>query len=234
MNLAIMQPYFLPYVGYFQLVSAVDHFVFYDDAQFIKNGWIERNRYLLDGQAKWFGVPLAKGRHDARINERHVSASFSREIVLNKLAFAYRNAPFRVWGLDLVEDLLSQVGPDIARFNGRVLQRLCSILELNTRFSWASDLVFDDACRGESRVIAIASALGASTYINPVGGMHLYDQRRFNDHGLELRFISPRLHEYRQFAGDFVPALSILDLLMFNSVEQVSDWAASTFVEAVR
>lgn len=232
MKLAIMQPYFLPYVGYFQLVSVVDHFVFYDDAQFIKNGWIERNRYLLDGQAKWFGVPLAKGRHDASINERHVSASFDKETVLNKLAFAYRRAPRRAWGLDLVDDLLSDTGPDIARFNGRTLQRLCEILEIGTRFSWASELSLDDACRGEDRVIAIARALGARTYINPVGGAHLYHKHRFNDHGLELCFISPRLDEYRQVAGGFVPALSILDLLMFNPPEQVSEWAKSPVVEA--
>lgn len=231
MNVAIMQPYFLPYLGYFQLIASVERFVLYDDAQFIKNGWIERNRYLLDGQARWFGVPLERGHHNDRIHERKVSSSFTKEDILNKISFAYRKAPNRVFVLDLLDEILTCTGPDVALFNGRTLQRLCGYLEIKTRFSWSSDLELKDDCRGVARVIAMVKALDGTSYTNPIGGAHLYCKDAFSEQGLELRFLSPKLTEYAQYGGGFTPALSIIDLLMFNSREQVSVWAKHPIAE---
>lgn len=223
-RVALMQPYFLPYLGYFQLIAASDCFVLYDTAQFIKNGWIERNRYLLDGEARWFGLPLAKGSHTLLINQRQVSAHFDPLPLLNKLAFAYRKAPHLERTLTWLEALLKLPAQNIAQFNELALRSCCSLLKLHTPIIRASEWASPSASRGQERVIEIIQAVGGSVYLNPAAGASLYTPQAFAAAGYGLELLKPSLAPYPQHSTAFVPALSILDALMFNELETVRTW----------
>ncbi len=225
-RLALMQPYFLPYLGYFQLIAAADQFICYDDVQFIKNGWIERNRYLLDGEAHWFRVSLAKGRHTGTIRERTVSQNFDLQGMLNKLRFAYRKAPFKTSILGWLEHQLADPPASIAVLNERVIRSCCQLLDIQTPILRSSDVLCDCHSHGQQRVIDIARAVGATHYINPMGGAHLYDAKTFAQAGLTLEFLRPVINSYCQGESNqpFVPGLSILDALMFNEPGTIAQW----------
>jgi hypothetical protein len=222
---ALMQPYFLPYLGYFQLIAASDCFVLYDNVQFIKNGWIERNRYLLEGEPKWFGLPLAKGSHSDMINQRHVSPHFDIDALINKLAFAYRKAPHAERTLTWLEALLKLPAHNIAEFNELALRSCCSLLRIHTPIVRASEWAPVSPARGQARVIEILQAIGGTRYLNPAAGAALYDSVEFASAGYRLELLKPDLAAYAQLDKPFVPALSILDLLMFNELDTVSTWA---------
>lgn len=221
-----MQPYFLPYLGYFQLIAAVDCFVVYDNVQFIKNGWIERNRYLLNAEPKWFGVALAKGSHTQHIMHKQISTQFAAGDVMNKLAFAYRRAPFRDSMLTWLTPLLNEPAESIAVLNERLLRACCQLIGLQTPLIKASDLLPRSHCTSQDRVIELIQACGASHYLNTIGGQALYTAEAFADAGITLEFLHPQLSPYAQGRVDaFTPGLSILDALMYNAPEQVGELA---------
>lgn len=224
-RVALMQPYFLPYLGYFQLIAASDCFVLYDNVQFIKNGWIERNRYLLDGNAKWFGLPLAKGKHTQMINERTVSPHIDTGALINRLAFAYRKAPHVERTLTWLGELLKLPADNVAQFNEIALRSCCSLLRIHTPILRASEWAAASEHRGQERVIEIIQAVGGDSYLNPAAGGHLYDSSAFLEAGYSLELLKAVLPAYDQCGEPFLPGLSILDALMFNELETVSAWA---------
>jgi hypothetical protein len=223
-RVALMQPYFLPYLGYFQLIAASDCFVLYDNVQYIKNGWIERNRYLLDGEPKWFGVPLSKGSHSQMIMERQVSPHFDVAKLINKLAFAYRKAPHVERTLTWLATLLGLPADNIAELNEVVLRSCCSLLGLQATIVRASIWAPPSLAKGQDRVIEVISAVGGTAYLNPLAGGALYDASDFAQAGYRLELLKSQLPAYPQRGQPFVPALSILDALMFNELDEVSAW----------
>ena len=223
-RVALMQPYFLPYLGYFQLIAASDCFVLYDNVQYIKNGWIERNRYLLGGEPKWFGLPLAKGSHCDMINQRHVSPHFDIDTLINRLAFAYRKAPHAERTLTWLDALLKLPAHNIAEFNELALRSCCSLLKIHTPIVRASEWAPTSQARGQDRVIEVISAIGGTRYLNPLAGGALYDSAEFAAAGYGLELLKPHLEPYLQLNQPFVPALSVLDAFMFNDLETLSGW----------
>ncbi|WP_219060398.1 WbqC family protein [Pseudomonas sp. UMAB-08] len=224
-RVALMQPYFLPYLGYFQLIAAADCFIIYDNVQFIKNGWIERNRYLLDGQPKWFGIPLAKSSHTQLIMDKRIASHFEIGSVLNKLAFAYRRAPYVRPMLAWLEALLSRPSENIAELNEHVLRSCCGLLKLNTPILKASELMPPSNLTGQDRVLELLRIVGGARYLNPVAGGELYHATDFSKAGVALEMLTPSLTPYEQRDKPFVPGLSILDALMFNEPQVVAAWA---------
>jgi len=221
MIVTIMQPYFFPYIGYFQLLAGSNIFVLYDDVQYIKGGWINRNRMLFDGKAKWLSFPVSKGSTFARINERkYVADPQVRHGLLRQLEATYHAAPHFNYMYALVEQLFDYDCLNVAKFNGNLVRRLALLLQLDCRIVTASDLAFDKNLTGQQRVIAICQELGASSYVNPIGGAALYDEKSFKEAGIRLRFLQPSIVAYPQFSEKFIPALSILDVLMFNSPDE--------------
>ena len=225
MKTAIMQPYFFPYIGYWQLIAAVDVFVVYDDVQYIKGGWINRNNILLNGAASWITLPVSSGHQQDRINQRHfVDYPHHCGKILKKLTAAYQKAPHFSEVKILFESLLAMETDNVANTLGRQLQQLAEHLGIATKFVNSSELNKADAgLAGQDRIIHICRATQADAYYNSIGGMPLYDQKAFVEAGINLRFIQPRPHIYEQFGQAFVPNLSILDALMFNSPAQIQD-----------
>ncbi len=221
MTAAVMQPYFFPYVGYFQLIAAADVFVVYDNIQYTKQGWINRNRILRDGAAALLSLPLKQASDYLDVRERELAASFRRDKMLNQIRASYRQAPYFDATFPLIETVVGYDENNLFRFLHHSIVKVCEYLGLTTVMRVSSQIAIDHGLRGQDKVIAICRALGAAIYVNTIGGVELYSREAFRAEGIQLQFIRSLPFEYPQFGGAFVPSLSIIDVLMFNPVETV-------------
>lgn len=218
-----MQPYFFPYLGYYGLLVAADVFVAYDNVQFEKHGWVNRNRILRDGGPEWWTAPVASAPLASTIAERRYHDwERQRARLLARLRDRYRRAPRRADALDLCAAAMDAGTDGVADINLHGLRTIAARLGLRVRILRASDVPHDAGLRGQQRVLAICAALGAGTYVNSIGGAALYDHAAFAARGIDLRFLRPRPDPYAQGGAEFVPNLSILDALMFLPVDEVA------------
>lgn len=209
-----MQPYFLPYVGYFNLISAVDHFVVYDEIKYTKKGWINRNRIQdSSSEIRVISLPLKSDSDFLPISKRFLSSDFDKEKLLRQISSAYRHASCYEYGMKIVETLFSSEDTNLFRFLYSSLNLIINELEIETQLHISSQIETSTDLFGEERVIGICKDIGATTYINPPGGVDLYSDANFQQNQLELLFVSPHLSEYSSVT-QFVPGLSIIDLLM--------------------
>ena len=218
-KVGIMQPYIFPYLGYFQVLNAVDEYVIYDDVQFIKGGWINRNNILVNGQKILFTLGLEGASPNKLINEIKVGDSDLQKLP-KTLAQAYARAPQKAPVLDLVTRICNYGDHNLARFIGNSLHEIAAYLEIPTKLVYSSSLKKDTSLKGQDKVLAICKELGAEMYINSIGGQELYDRAAFSAQGVELKFLKSDLIEYPQLGGAFMPGLSIIDVMMFNSPAQ--------------
>ncbi len=226
-RVAIMQPYFLPYIGYFQLINAVDEFIIYDNIQFSKKGWFHRNRLLQNGKDEYFTLPLKKDSDFLDVNERFLSESweFEKYKILRKIKENYRKAPFFEVSFPIIEAVFNFKNTNLFEFSFNSLKILCDRLDIKTSFIISSILDIDhETILGEAKVMALCKAVNATHYVNPIGGLELYSRSNFENCNLELSFIKSNPIVYQQFNENFVPWLSILDLMMFNSIDQIKLW----------
>jgi WbqC-like protein family len=221
MKLGVMQPYFLPYIGYFQLIAAVDSFIVYDNIQYTKHGWINRNRLLRNGEPALFSLPLKRASDFAAVRERELAVDFKPEKLLNQFVGAYRKAPYFGATMPLIEEILRCGETNLFRLLHGSIERLCRHLNIETPITISSDVAIDHGLTKQDKVLALCREIRAETYVNAIGGVELYSPEGFRSAGVELRFIRTKPSEYAQFDNEFVPALSILDVLMFNSLEAV-------------
>ena len=222
MTLAIMQPYFLPYIGYMQLMSAVDTFVLYDDVAFINRGWINRNRLLINGHEHLFTVPLKDASQNKRINEVHLADDPKwRSKLLKTIEQGYRKAPYYQAVMPITEKIVNFATDSIADLVYASLLELNQYIGLTTRLVQSSSIYNNADLKAQERILDICRQEGATGYINPIGGIELYDKPTFAQAGINLNFIKSKRIEYPQFKGDFVPWLSIVDVLMFNDTATV-------------
>ncbi|MDR6966988.1 hypothetical protein J2X31_000988 [Flavobacterium arsenatis] len=227
MKIAIMQPYFMPYIGYYQLMNSVDTFVVYDNIQFTKKGWINRNRVLVNGKDQFITIPLKKDSDYLNVNQRYLSDDFQNEKmkIMNKLKGAYVKAPFYNDIFPLIEKIFEYQGDNLFDFIFNSIDAIKSLLGIECKIVKSSELDFDiEEFKAKDKVIEICKHLEAKIYINPIGGVELYSKEDFKNQGIELNFIKSEFIDYRQFDYDFVPWLSIIDVLMFNSVEETKKY----------
>lgn len=219
---AIMQPYFLPYIGYFQLIKAVDVFVIYDNIEFTKKGWVNRNRILVNGKDSYFTLPLKKDSDYLNINQRELAESYPQDKVkiTRKIAEVYKKAPHYKLIFPLIEKIFMFDNKNVFNFILNSLQTICKYLEIETQFVISSSIQIDHTLKSQEKVIAICQKLNIKNYINPIGGQELYDKDIFHKNGILLNFIKAESVWYKQFDNDFIAWLSIIDLLMFNSIEE--------------
>ena len=221
MRIGIMQPYFLPYLGYFQLLYAVDQYVIYDNIKYTKKGWINRNRYLCDGQSKYFTIPVAKDADELDICERKVAESFDRRKIKAQIRAAYRKAPYFEQTFQLFCECVDCMEENLFQFLYYSVKKIAAYLEIPTQIIVSSDLQIGHEVRGKDKVLAICHKLQADTYINPVGGKALYQKQEFEQQGVRLHFLEMEEITYPQFGSPFIGSLSILDVLMFQSRDTV-------------
>lgn len=230
MIVGIMQPYFFPYLGYFQLMAAVDHFVIYDDAQYMKGGWINRNRLLHEGTPHWWTRAIRRDDFRLPIMDRYYEDEGNAGFLMDRIRHYYRKAPYFSPVSSFIECLMATTEANVARFNETSLKAIAAHLGIRCSFSRASDLGLSQSS-GEEKVIRICERLAATRYVNASGGRSLYSSARFGSEGIELRFLQPQLQPYPQPEGTFVPGLSIVDVLMYNDAATVRQMLGSYALE---
>lgn len=224
-----MQPYFLPYLGYFQLISAVDTFIVYDNIQYTKKGWINRNRMLRNGEAVLFSLPLQGASDFLDIRERNLAAGFVPDELLNRFTGAYRRAPNFTSVFPILEDILRHEDTNLFRFLHQSISKLCDYLRIGTPIRISSDIAIDHNLTKQDKILAVCRATGATTYVNSIGGVDLYSPADFRASETDLKFLDSKPCEYAQFGHSFVPSLSIIDVLMFNPAEKVRAWVSGGY-----
>jgi hypothetical protein len=222
MKLGIMQPYFLPYIGYFQLIAAVDVFIVYDNIKYTKKGWINRNRMLLNGADAMFSLPLKKASDALDVAERELANDFDRTKLLNQFKGAYGRAPYFEQTFPLLERIVRFDDNNLFRYIHHSIAEVCAYLGIGTEMRISSEIGIDHELKGQEKVIALCRATGADIYINAIGGMELYQRPDFAAQEVTLQFIKASPFEYLQFGTAFVPWLSIADVLMFNAPEKIT------------
>jgi hypothetical protein len=219
MKLGIMQPYFFPYIGYWQLLNHVDTYVVYDDVNFIKGGWINRNYILSNGNRSLLTLQLKQASQNKHINE--IGIGNNQKKILKTISQSYSKAPYFDSTYPMIEKIFSSNEQNLALFLFNSIQKIVDFLEIKTEIILSSEIDKNNALKGQDKILEICSILGADTYVNALGGMSLYASDVFKTNNIELFFLKTLDIEYIQFAGAFEKNLSIVDVLMFNSSDQI-------------
>lgn len=212
MIVGIMQPYFMPYIGYFQLINSVDKFVILDDVNFIRRGWANRNCILSNGQKRRFTIPLIKQSQNKLFNEIYTNNEFHN--FLEMIRHSYCKTPYYQEIVEIINNSIFS-GQKLCDIAIASIREICDYLSVDTEILISSELDKDNSHKGEKRIIEICNHLNASRYINPIGGKGLYCRKSFAAENIELKFINPVFREYPQpNTKEFIPGLSIIDVMM--------------------
>lgn len=235
MKLAIMQPYFFPYIGYWQLIHAVDCFVLFDDAQYMRHGWVNRNRILKPGGSwQYILVPLKK--HDMTELIKNVQVHPDKkwkELIIGQLAHYKKKARYFDETNEMVREILfSNNEQSIAAVNFAIIKKLCAYLDVKKEIivSSGQNLDYAEVSDAGEWALRIAEQMGAAEYINPAAGAELFNREKFSSSNIRLSFCKSQEIVYSQ-RGIFEPSLSIIDVLMFNGIEGTKELLKNYSVE---
>jgi hypothetical protein len=227
MKLGVMQPYFFPYLGYYSLIKNTDMWVVFDTVQYINKGWINRNRILSPAEDgfSYINIPVVNGSRDMLIKDAMIDQSKNwKEKIMGQIAYYKKRAPYYQNVKSLIEDVLCFETSKISELNIYALQRTCEYLNVDFNYK-----VFSDDTMGIKYVSApdewalmISLKLGADTYINPPGGKTFFDKQKYQNEGINLQFLSINQKPYKTYGLGFIPGLSVIDVMMFNSAEEIN------------
>ena len=226
-KIAIMQPYFLPYIGYWQLIHDVDEFVLYDTIKYTKKGWINRNRFLVNGADQLFSLPLKSASDFLYIRDRELAGDFDPDILLRQFEGAYAKAPYFKEHFPIIEDILRCPHGNLFDYIYNSIEKICAFLDIKTPIIISSDIKSGhEDLKGQDKVINLCKARNAETYINPIGGVDLYNKESFRTHDITLSFLRARALHYDCFGQNAIPHMSILDVMMFCPRDQILSYLA--------
>ena len=224
-KLGIMQPYFLPHVGYFSLIKHTDEWVVFDTPQFIRHGWIERNRILKPGEGwQYIKVPLEKHRRETPINQVRIRVNEPwRELILAQIGHYKKIAPYYEGVIAFLREALAYETDMISAMNVHLLKKVCSHLGIPFRSRVFSEcnLELPPVKAPDEWALNISLALGAEEYVNAPGGDSFFDRKKYDQHNLHLTFLAANMRRYDQKRAVFESQLSILDVMMFNSKSEI-------------
>ena len=228
MKIGIMQPYFFPYLGYISLIKHTDRFIIFDTVQFIRHGWIERNRILKqNGGWIYIQVPLIKIGRETLINEIQINNTENwKNKILSQLQTYKKIAPNYFKVIKLLNEIFEDDFNDIVHLNKRTLESVCDYLGLNKKFEIFSEmnLEIEPVYEPDEWALNICKALGnVDEYWNPTGGRSFFDKSKYEKSGIELKFQNVELLQYNQKRENFESGLSIIDVMMFNSPEVINE-----------
>ena len=226
MKLGVMQPYLFPYIGYYSLINYVDEFIFFDTPQYIRKGWINRNRILkVDGEPDYFTVPIEKCMRETPINRVRINSNIRwDEKIMGQLTAYKKRAPFYNTVLDIVQDVFRDEEM-ISSLCIKSIKKTCQYIGIDTPFKTFSemDLQITDVKEPDEWALKITKATGHQIYVNPPGGMSFFDKEKYVEEGIELQFLEAELKKYNQRNGKFEPGLSIIDMMMFLEPEEIRE-----------
>jgi hypothetical protein len=217
-----MQPYLFPYIGYYQLLNCVETYIVYDDVNYIKSGWINRNYMLANGQKALFTLSLKKASPNKLINEIEIGNNHKK--LLKTIAQTYSKSPFYSDIFPLIEKLFTSNEKKLSFFLLKSLEIVIDYLNIKTNILLSSSLKKNTDLKGQDKVIDICQCLGADSYINAIGGMKLYSKEKFLKEGIDLSFLKTFDIYYQQYKNEFIKNLSMIDVLMFNSPEDIKKY----------
>ena len=222
MKIGIMQPYFFPYIGYWQLINCVDEFIIYDDVNYIKKGWINKNNILFAEQPKQINIKIKDASQNRLIKDTQLAQTEEdSQKLLKLLKQSYKKAPYFDSTYVILEKLLTNVPAGLSEYLLYTMKELCTYLKIDTRLILSSNIQKNDILKGEEKIIDICKNRKADYYINAIGGKQLYHSERFDQEGIILKFIKTKNILYSQHINEFIPNLSIIDVMMFNSLEEI-------------
>lgn len=224
MKIGIMQPYFFPYIGYWQLINAVDKYVIYDDVNFIKGGWINRNRILMNGEGKMINLQMHNASPNKLINEVEVLGNpIYNKKLLKTIESCYKKSPYYSDVFPVIESIITQDEKNLSRYLEYSFRQICKYFSIGTEIIVSSSINKNNDLKGQDKVISICKILGAEEYYNAIGGQELYSYDDFASQSIRLRFLKTGMVEYHQLNNEFEPNLSIIDVMMFNSIEDIKN-----------
>ena len=227
MKVAIMQPYIFPYIGYFQLINLVDKFIIYDDVNYIKKGWINRNKILNNGSELYFSIPIKKSSQNKLINQLLLGDDYDywKKKFLNSLNFSYKKAPNFESSYNLISRILNYETLDLTKFLKFSILETCDFLEIPTNIHTSSEAKYDNSnLKSSDRILDISKKEKSSEYFNLIGGINLYEKKEFQKYNIELKFIRTLNFKYNQISNDFHENLSIIDIIMNCSKDEIKDF----------
>jgi hypothetical protein len=225
MKIAIMQPYLFPYIGYFQLINAVDKFIVYDDVNYIKKGWINKNKILVNSSPYKFALPIKNASQNRLINELEIAGNNDwNNKFLKTIETSYKNTPFFIESFKVVESIIYSGIKNLSEFIFNSLELIIKYLEVKVEIIRSSSIYGNSYLKGEQRIIDICEKESCSEYLNPIGGVDLYNKSEFEKKGIKLKFLKSEGVCYNQFGKEFIPNLSIIDVIMFNSTEIIGSF----------
>lgn len=225
-KIAIMQPYFFPYIGYFQLIASVDEFIIYDNIEYTKKGWINRNRILMNGKDKLITLPIKKDSDFLNVVDRQISSDWIKERVklLNQIKSSYSRSTYFNEVFPILQSIIMNNKVNLFDFIFDSIISLNNYLGIKTKMTISSSLSIDHNLKSKYKVIEICKNMKADIYINSIGGIELYDKKEFQSSQIRLDFLKSKSIVYRQFDQDFIPWLSIIDVMMFNSKLEITEY----------
>lgn len=219
-KVAIMQPYFFPYIGYYQLIDSCDTFIIYDDVNYKKRSWMSRNYIVLNKQKFMINLFLSGASQLKKINEININLEDNKKI-LTTFKHAYHKSPYFQDVLNLINDIFKIKEENYSNFLLYSILKICEYLEINTQILISSDIKKNNDLKKEDKILHICKLLNATDYINAIGGESLYSKEFFKKNNLNLHFIKSNDIYYNQLSDEFYPNLSIIDILMNNSILDV-------------
>ncbi|MFA6308363.1 MAG: WbqC family protein [Clostridia bacterium] len=222
MRIGIMQPYFFPYIGYWQLMNAADKYVIHDDVNYIKGGWINRNRILMNGADKMISLEVRDASQNKLICDlEQMGNPVNIRKILMTIESCYKKAPMYESVYHVIEDIINNREKNLARYLEYSIKKTCDYLNIGTEILISSEMDKNNDLKGQDRVIEICVKLGADEYYNAIGGIELYSVDDFAKNNVKLSFLKTENAKYKQFKNKFTPNLSIIDVMMFNSKEEI-------------
>lgn len=220
-----MQPYFLPYLGYWQLIQAVDNFVIYDDVNYIPRGWVNRNRILINHKPFFITIPLHNSSRNKKICDILIHESSNwKEKMLKSIEHSYKKSTFFTTVFPIIEKIIYYDSNILSDFLSHSIICLMRFMGISTNLIETSRCYHNNNLKGQSRIIDICRQEGATIYINPSGGRSLYNSASFQLANITLCFIKMRPLPYNQRSNEFAPYLSIIDLLMKIGPSQIKTY----------
>ncbi len=214
------QPYLFPYIAYWQLINMSDVFVISDSMQYMKKSFINRNNILLNGKSHRFTLEMIGVHETTPINEVKVGKN-ARKIAIT-ISHAYKKAPYFKDVFPMIEDILLNEENNLSKYIGNSIKTISQYLNIDTQFIYLSDLQGETSLKAQARTVDICKRVNATHYVNAIGGQNLYDKDTFLNEDMELSFLKTNEINYKQYYNqEFIPHLSIIDILMFNSKEEI-------------
>lgn len=220
MKIAIHQPKLLPYIGYWQLIYAVDTFVIYDDVNFVKRSFINYNSILINKQQKKFTLELIGASQNKLINEIKVGENSNK--ILKTLELNYKKKPYYNLALPVLREIFCQKEKNLAKFIGYSIKKILKYLEIDKNFIYSSQIDKNNNLKGQFKIIDICQKLNAKQYINAIGGKSLYDREKFLSKGINFNFIETNFTKHKNL-DNFEANLSIIDIMMNYSKDEILD-----------